>query len=119
MSAHERAAKFAKIYVVVDNYKIHKAQAVVDWLSKHPRLELVWLPSYCPRANPIERAFGEVHDKCTRTHQRKRLRDLMGDVVWHLRVNGPWRYRLSEIYYTPEVTQAVAELRTEANLKVA
>ena len=112
-------AKCQKIYIVVDNYKIHKAQAVQEWLARHRRFELVWLPSYCPRANPIERAFGDVHDKCTRNHKRKRLRDLVGDVVWHLRVNGPWRYRPSEIYYTPEVTQAVAELKAMANLKAA
>lgn len=111
--------KFTKIYVVVDNYKIHKAQAVVEWLLKHPRFELVWLPSYCPRANPIERAFLDVHDKCTRNHRRKRLRDLVADVVWHLKVNGPWRYCLSEIYDTPEVMQAVAELEAAANLKAA
>ena len=111
--------KFTKIYLVVDNYKIHKAQAVVEWLSKHPRFELVWLPSYCPRANPIERAFGDVHDKCTRHHKRKRLRDLVGDVVWHLQVNGPWRYKLSKIYYEPEVTQAVAELQAAAQLQAA
>lgn len=46
------AQKFTRIYVVVDNYRIHKAQAVVNWLTDHPRFELVWLPSYCPRANP-------------------------------------------------------------------
>jgi transposase len=113
------ASKFKQIYVGVDNYKIHKAQAVAEWLSKHPRFELVWVPSYCPRANPIERAFGDVHDKCTRNHKRKRLRALVGDVVWHLGVNGPWRYKLSEIYYTPEVTQAVAELKAAAQLQAA
>ena len=58
---------------------------------------------YCPRANPIERVFGDVHDKCTRNHTRKRLRTLVGDVEEHLAENGPWKYRLSEIYYTPEV----------------
>jgi transposase len=113
------ARQFTKVYVVADNYKIHKARAVAEWLAKHPRFEVVWLPSYCPRANPIERAFGDVHDKCTRNHKRKRLGDLVGDVVWHLKVNGPWRYRLSELYYTPEVTQAVVELKATANLKVA
>jgi hypothetical protein len=83
------ASKFTRIYVVVDNYRIHKAKAVVAWLAAHPRLELVWLPSYCPRANPIERAFGDVHDKCTRDHKRKRIVDLVADVVWHLKRNGP------------------------------
>lgn len=113
------AAKFAKVYVVVDNYRIHKAKAVVEWLARHPRFDLVWLPSYCPRANPIERAFGDVHDKCTRNHKRKRLSDLVSDVVWHLKVNGPWRYKLSEIYYAPEVEQGVAELRAADKLKAA
>jgi hypothetical protein len=27
----------------------------------------LWLPTYCSRAHPIKRAFGDGHDKCTRT----------------------------------------------------
>jgi transposase len=104
------AAKFTQVYVVVDNYGIHKARAVGAWLAQHPRFELVWLPAYCPRANPIERAFGDVHDKCTRNHKRRHLTELVADVKEHLRWNGPWRYRLSEIYYTPEVEAALAQL---------
>ena len=114
-----RAAKFTRIYVVVDNYRIHTAKAVGQWLQAHPHFELVFLPSYCPRANPIERAFGDVHDKCTRNHKRTLLADLVGDVVWHLKRNGPWRYKLSDIYYTPEIDQAVAELVAARKLKAA
>jgi transposase len=104
------AARFTQLYVVVDNYKIHKAQAVEQWLAAHPRVELLFLPTYCPKASPIERAFGDVHDKCTRNHKRKRLGDLVTDVEWHLLANGPWRYQLSELYYTPAVTAAVQAL---------
>ena len=99
-----------RIYVVVDNYKIHKAKAVNQWLATHPRFELLWLPTDCPRANPIERAFGDVHDKCTRNHKRKRLRDVIGDVERHLHQNGPWLYKLSRVYDAPEVTAAVERL---------
>jgi transposase len=102
-----------RIYVVVDNYRIHKAKAVKQWLEAHPRFVLLWLPTYCPRANPIERAFGDVHDKCTRNHKRKRLRDLVGDVVWHLHENGPWMYKLSHLYEEPEVTAAVERMAAE------
>lgn len=102
--------RFTHLYVVVDNYKIHKAQAVEQWLAAHPRVELLFLPTYCPKASPIERAFGDVHDKCTRNHKRKRLWSVVKDVEQHLRVNGPWRYELSEIYYTPAVTAAVQAL---------
>lgn len=112
------AARFTKVCVVVDNYGIHRARAVAAWLLQHPRFELVFLPGYCPRANPIERAFGDVHDKCTRNHKRKRLSELVADVKEHLRWNGPWRYRLSGIYYTPEVDAALAEMGT-TELKAA
>jgi len=46
--------QFTRLYVVVDNYKIHKAQAVAQWLAAHPRFELLFLPTYCPQASPIE-----------------------------------------------------------------
>jgi len=113
------AAKFTRLYVVCDNYRIHSAKAVAAWLIAHPRFELVFLPSYCPQANPIERAFGDVHDKCTRNHKRTCLADVVGDVVWHLKVNAPWRYKLSRIYYKPEVDQAVAALAETRKLKAA
>jgi transposase len=103
---------YTHLYLVVDNYKIHKAQAVERWLAAHPRFKLLFLPTYCPQANPIERAFGDVHDKCTRNHKRKRLRTVVSDVAQHLVVNGPWQYELSAIYYTPEVTAAVQTLAT-------
>jgi transposase len=111
--------QYTKIFVVVDNYKIHKAKAVEQWLAQHPRIELVFLPTYCPKANPIERAFGDVHDKCTRNHRRHRLRDVVADVVKHLQVNGPWQYKLSAIYYTPEVTAAVEQMAAVERLKAA
>jgi putative transposase len=105
--------RYDRISVVVDNYKIHKAKAVERWLAAHPRFELLCLPTYCPRANPIERVFGDTHDKVTRNHKRKRLRDLVADVGRHLDRNGPWPYRLSTIYQTPEITTMLKNLRQD------
>jgi hypothetical protein len=87
--------------------------------SSHPRFEVLWLPTYCPRANPIERVFGDVHDKCTRNHKRKRLRDLVKDVERHMQANGPWRYNLSQLYQAPEVTAAVERIVAEEQTKIA
>lgn len=111
--------RFTKIYVVVDNYKIHKAKAVLDWLSIHPRFELLFLPSYCPKANPIERIFGDIHDNCTRNHKRKRLSDLISDVVWYVKKRGIWRYKLSEIYYDEVVTSAIKNAEKGVFLQAA
>jgi len=108
-----------RLYVVADNYKIHKAKAVGQWLGRHPRVEVLWLPSYCPKANPIERAFGDVHDKCTRNHRRKRLHWLIRDVKQHLASHGPWQYKLPELYYEPEVEAELAKLYLERSLRIA
>jgi transposase len=104
------AQQYDRVYLVADNYRIHKTQAVQQWWAAHPRFQVLWLPTYCPRANPIERAFGDTHDKVTRNHKRKRLRDLVADVGCHLDRNGPWPYQLSSIYQEPAVTAALQQL---------
>src|SRR5262249_6554950 len=71
-------ARFDKVYVIVDNYGLHKAKAVAQGLAAHPRFALLFLPTYCPQANPIERVFGAVHDKGTRNHQRHCSEELVG-----------------------------------------
>lgn len=113
------ADRYTRLYVVVDNYTIHKAKAVEQWLAAHPRVRLLFLPTYCPRANPIERAYGDVHDCCTRNHRRTRLPELVADVQDHLHLNGPWKYKLSDLYYEPTVTAAVEKIATEEHAKVA
>jgi transposase len=104
---------------VADNGKIHKAALVQRWLRQHPRFRLLFLPTYCPRPNPIERCFGDLHDKVTRNHRRKRMRNLVCDVQRHLDQNGPWLYRLSEIYQSTEVTQALKKQSDFASSAVA
>jgi hypothetical protein len=112
-------AQFAKVSVVVDNYGIHTAKAVERWLAAHPRCAVLFLPTYCPKANPIERACGDVHAKCTRNHQRKRIEDLVWAGARQLLTNGSWQYKLSQLSYTPDVTAAVERLSTEQHLQQA
>ena len=113
------ATRYARLYVVADNFGIHRARVVSRWLAEHHRVELLYLPTYCPKANPIERVFWEVHDKCTRNHRRQQIEQLVGDVEQHMKTNGPWPYKLSAIYYTAEVTAAVKELEKQELLKAA
>jgi hypothetical protein len=104
---------------VVDNDCLYKAKAVHQWLDSHPRFVLLWLSTYDPRANSIEPAFGDVHNKGTRNHKRKRLRDLVNDVERHLCENGPWLYKLSRLYEAPEVTATVECITAEQAAKIA
>jgi hypothetical protein len=104
------ADRYRQLYVVVDHYKIHKAKAVEQWLATHPRVTLLFLPPCCPQAKTIERAFGDVHDCCTPNHQRKHLPALVADVGDHVLLNGPWLYKLPDLYYEPAVTAAVEKI---------
>lgn len=108
------ATTYREVFVVVDNFRIHQAKVVQDWLSRHGRIKLLFVPTYCPKANPIERLFWEVHDKCTRNHRRRKIEQVVEDVETHLKTNGPWRYKLSAIYYTAEVTAAVKDLENQS-----
>jgi hypothetical protein len=42
------------IVLVVDNYSSHTAHVVQTWLNEHPRMHLLYLPTYCSHLNPIE-----------------------------------------------------------------
>jgi putative transposase len=119
LDAHYPAERYTQLSVVVDHDNIHQAKAGEDWLAAHPRVTLLWLPTYGPRAHPIARAFGDVHDGCTRNHQRKRLPDLVTEVEDHLHLNGPWKYQLSELYDEPAVTAAVENIAAKEHTTVA
>ena len=67
----------------------------------------------------MEWACGDVHDKCTWNHTRNHLCDLVQDVEQHVQDNGPWQYKLSQLYDAPEVTAAVAHLAAEKQSKIA
>jgi transposase len=50
-----------KVFLVVDNARFHKTEAVKLWLADHPALELFYLPPYAPELNPDEYLNQDVH----------------------------------------------------------
>ncbi|MDQ6804146.1 MAG: IS630 family transposase [Actinomycetota bacterium] len=61
-----------KIFLILDNAKFHKSEAVALWLEDHPRMELFFLPPYAPELNPDELLNQDVHAHVA----RRRPRDL-------------------------------------------
>lgn len=49
------------IYVLVDNASIHHSAATRKWLLAHPRLQLVYLPTYTGhQLNPVEKVWWQL-----------------------------------------------------------
>jgi len=56
----------ALIHVFLDNASYHHAKLVQEWLARAGRrIELHFIPSYCPHLNPIERLWGLMHRNVT------------------------------------------------------
>jgi hypothetical protein len=44
-----------KVFLVVDNLRVHHAKAVQDWAAQHEdEIEIFYLPAYAPEHNPDE-----------------------------------------------------------------
>jgi hypothetical protein len=83
LEARSPADRDTRLDVVVDPSQSHKAPAVEPWLAAHPRVRRRFVPPDCPRAHPLERACGAVHDGGPRNHQRNRLPALVAEVARH------------------------------------
>ncbi len=60
-----RKHKTGKIYVILDNAKYYHANIVKAWRKKHGRIKFIFLPSYSPNLNLIERLWRFFHQKVT------------------------------------------------------
>jgi len=85
LTQHYRDAK--TIHVILDNYSIHGTQQVELSLQtpEGRRLQLHFLPPYCPDHNKIERTWQDLHANVTRNHACLGMAELMSEVRHYLR----------------------------------
>jgi len=80
-AALEAYPRAKKIHLIVDNYVIHKCAPVHAWLQLWGhRIELHFLPPYCPDENRIERIWRDLHANVTRNHRCGSIRELLDAV---------------------------------------
>lgn len=58
-----------RVYLIQDNWSIHRHPDVVLALAHHPRLQPVWLPTYAPWLNPIEKLWRWVRQDVLKLHR--------------------------------------------------
>ena len=76
----------SKIHLILDNYRIHKSERTkLALLALQNRVELHFLPPYCPDPNKIERVWKDLHANVTRNHRCKDMDELMREVNKYLR----------------------------------
>jgi transposase len=75
-----------RIHIILDNYGIHDSAQVRLAMKSDAaaRLELHFLPPYCPDPNRIERIWKDLHDNVTRNHRCASMEELMAEVRRYL-----------------------------------
>jgi transposase len=58
-----------RVYVVQDNWSIHHHDDVQAAVADLPRLEMVWLPTYAPWLNPIEKLWRWLRQDVLKLHR--------------------------------------------------
>jgi transposase len=87
----ERYRRSSILHLILDNYRVHTAQAVQRVLARlNGRVALHFLSPYCPEPNRIERLWKQLHDEVTRNHRHTSMQSLWRDVVHFLECVQPF-----------------------------
>lgn len=74
-----------KIFLILDNHKVHHAYKVQDWIKEHRhQIELFFLPPYCPELNPDELLNQDVKSNAVGRKRAKTLPDLKRNLRGYL-----------------------------------
>lgn len=65
----QRYAHVRRVYVIQDHWSIHSHPDVLATLATLPRLEPVWLPTYAPWLNPIEKLWRWLKQDVLKQHR--------------------------------------------------
>lgn len=75
-----------KIYLIMDNYSVHKTNKVKAWIERHKdRLEVYYLPTYSPELNPDELLNQDVKTNVVGKLRASNADELRKNVKLHLK----------------------------------
>ena len=67
-----------KVFLIVDNLRVHHAKAVQEWLAQHKdEIEIFYLPAYAPEHNPDEYLNNDLKQTIKNKPRAKTLDDLV------------------------------------------
>jgi transposase len=69
-----------RLHLVMDNYGTHKHENVRNWLKRHPRFVLHFVPTSSSWLNLVERWFGHLDGKAIRRGAFRSVEDLKASI---------------------------------------
>jgi transposase len=75
-----------KVYLILDNLRVHHSKPVKAWLAEHKhQIEVFYLPSYSPELNPDEMANADLKQAVTKLAPARTKLQLVKATAKHLR----------------------------------
>ena len=75
-----------KVYLILDNLRVHHSKPVKAWLAQHKdQIEVFYLPSYSPELNPDEMANADLKQAVTKLAPARTKLQLVKAAARHLR----------------------------------
>lgn len=75
-----------KVFLILDNLRIHHAKRVNEWLEKHKdEIEVFFLPPYSPEYNPDEYHNGDLKREVGNRPMPRSQKDIVKNVRSHLK----------------------------------
>lgn len=75
-----------KVFLILDNLRVHRARAVRDWLAKRTtEIEAFHLPSSSPELNPDECLNADLKQAVTRKPPARSKQEFKRVVISHMR----------------------------------
>ena len=96
-----------KIYLILDNLKVHHSHVVKDWLKEHvDEIEVFFLPSYSPELNPDEYLNCDLKAGVHSQTPSKTANELKAKAISHLKKLQKLPGRVKKYFQHPKIAYA-------------
>lgn len=96
-----------KLFVIVDNLRVHKAKAVMAWVAEHAdQIELFYLPPYAPERNPDEYVNNDVKQAMGRRSTPMDKTAMKAQLKSHMRGLQRRPHKVRSFFQAPDVRYA-------------
>ncbi len=96
-----------KVFLVLDNLRVHHAKLVKAWLVRHAdEIEVFYLPAYSPDLNPDEYLNADLKAGIRSAAPARNQADLAGKVLSHMRMLQKMPERVAKYFEHPAISYA-------------